>query len=130
MPPATEPGGDPEVALTEVADVDAPVDLAWRDGDDGLYVVEQEGRIVRLGQGDPVTVLDVTDLTEMSGEQGLLGLAFAPRGDVAYINYTDNNGDTVISEHQVTADGTFGTGIWPGSSSRSTSPTTTTTAVT
>ena len=57
-----------------------------------------------------MTVLDVTDLTEMGGEQGLLGLAFAPGGDVAYINYTDNNGDTVISEHQVTADGTFGTG--------------------
>ena len=73
-------------------------------------MTEQDGRIVRLGQGDPVTVLDVTDLTEMGGEQGLLGLTFAPGGDVAYINYTDNNGDTVISEHQVTADGTFGTG--------------------
>jgi glucose/arabinose dehydrogenase len=37
-------------------------------------------------------------------------LAFAPGGDVAYINYTDNSGDTVISEHPVEGDGTFGTG--------------------
>jgi glucose/arabinose dehydrogenase len=109
-PPATEPLGDPEVALTEVASVDSPVDLAWRDGDAGLYVVGQDGTIVRLGEGEPVTVLDITDLTEMSGEQGLLGLAFAPGGEVAYINYTDNNGDTVITEHPVAADGTFGTG--------------------
>ncbi len=65
---------------------------------------------MRLGEGDPVTVLDITDLTDKSGEQGLLGLAFAPGGDVAYINYTDGNGNTVISEHQVADDGTFGTG--------------------
>jgi glucose/arabinose dehydrogenase len=109
-PPPTEPLGDPEVSLTEIANVDSPVDLAWRDGDPGFYVVEQEGRIVRIGDGDPVTVLDITDLTEMGGEQGLLGLTFSPRGDLAYINYTDNSGDTVISEHPVAADGTFGTG--------------------
>jgi glucose/arabinose dehydrogenase len=110
-PPPTEPLGDPEVTLTEIANVDSPVDLAWRDGDPAFYVVEQDGRIVRIGEGDPVTVLDITELTEMGGEQGLLGLAFAPGGgDVAYINYTDNNGDTVISEHPVAADGTFGTG--------------------
>jgi glucose/arabinose dehydrogenase len=109
-PPATEPPGDPEVVYTEVATVDSPVDLAWREGDAGLYVVEQGGEIVRVGDGEPTTVLDVSDLTEARGEQGLLGLAFAPGGDFAYINYTDNNGDTVISEHQVAGDGTFGTG--------------------
>ena len=46
----------------------------------------------------------------MNGEQGLLGMTFSPGGDVAYINYIDNNGNTVISEHSVAADGTFGTG--------------------
>jgi glucose/arabinose dehydrogenase len=109
-PAATEPLGDPEVTLTEVVDLDGPVDLAWREGDAGLYVVEKVGQIVRIGDGDPTTVLDVSDLTSEGSEQGLLGLAFAPGGDVAYINYTDNNGDTVISEHPVAADGTFGTG--------------------
>jgi glucose/arabinose dehydrogenase len=110
-PPATEPsGGDPQVALTEVANLEDPVDLAWRDGDDGLYVVEQDGRITRLGEGEPVIVLDITDLTDKNGEQGLLGLTFSPGGDVAYINYIDGNGNTIISEHQVADDGTFGTG--------------------
>jgi glucose/arabinose dehydrogenase len=109
-PADTEPPGDPEVTLTQVADLSSPVDLKWREGDPGLYVVEKEGRIERLVDGEPTTVLDVSDLTSEGSEQGLLGLAFAPGGDVAYINYTDNNGDTVISEHPVAADGTFGTG--------------------
>jgi glucose/arabinose dehydrogenase len=109
-PALTEPVGDPEVTLTQVADLSSPVDLTWREGDPGLYVVEKEGRIERLVDGEPTTVLDVSDLTSEGTEQGLLGLAFAPAGDVAYINYTDNNGDTVISEHPVAADGTFGTG--------------------
>jgi len=101
---------DPAVSLTEVASVDAPTDLAWRDGDEGLYVVEQGGRIVRLGGADPTTVLDVSELTDAGGERGLLGLAFAPSGDIAYINYTDNDGNTVVAEYPVDADGTFRTG--------------------
>jgi glucose/arabinose dehydrogenase len=109
-PPVTEPLGDPAVTFTEVAVLDQPVDLAWRDGDDALFVVEQDGHVERLVDGESTTVLDVSDLTSASGEQGLLGLAFAPGGDVAYINYTDNSGDTVISEHPVEGDGTFGTG--------------------
>ena len=109
-PADTEPRGVPEVTLTEVADLSSPVHLAWREGDPALYVVEKEGRIERLVDGEATTVLDVSDLTSEGSEQGLLGLAFAPGGDVAYINYTDNNGDTVISEHPVAADGTFGTG--------------------
>ena len=28
----------------------------------------------------------------------------------AYINYTDHDGDTIVSEHPVDADGQFGTG--------------------
>ncbi len=109
-PADTEPAGAPEVTLTQVADVSSPVDLEWRKGDAAPYVVEKEGRIERLVDGAPATVLDVSDLTSEGSEQGLLGLAFAPSGDVAYINYTDNNGDTVISEHPVASDGTFGTG--------------------
>jgi glucose/arabinose dehydrogenase len=109
-PPVTDPLGDPAVTFTEVAGLDQPVDLAWRDGDDGLYVVEQDGHVERVAGGESTTVLDLSDLTSANGEQGLLGLAFAPSGDVAYVNYTDNSGDTVMSEHPVEPDGTFGTG--------------------
>ncbi|MET0325394.1 MAG: PQQ-dependent sugar dehydrogenase, partial [Ilumatobacteraceae bacterium] len=83
------------------------VDLAWRDGDDGVYVVEAAGRIVRVADESQRTVLDITDLTEAGGERGLLGLAFDPSGELAYVNYTDNAGTTTISEYPVDADGTF-----------------------
>jgi glucose/arabinose dehydrogenase len=97
----------PQVTLTPVADVAAPVDLAWRTGDTALYVVGQHGQITRLGGAEPVVVLDVDDLTQSGGEQGLLGLAFSPDGTKAYINFTDNNGDTNVAELAVGADGVF-----------------------
>ncbi len=52
-------------------------------------------------------MLDITDLTDADGERGLLGLDFHPAGDRAYVNYIDGNGDTVIAEFTVGADGTF-----------------------
>ncbi len=45
---AAETSADPAATVTEVAVAEAPVDLAWREGDPGLYVVEQGGRILRL----------------------------------------------------------------------------------
>ena len=111
-PAATvDPGVDPAVTFTEVVTLDgSAVDLAWRDGDDGLYVVEQPGRVTRIAGDSTSTVLDITDLTDANGEQGLLGLAFDPTGQRAYVNYTDSQGWTIISEHPVDADGVFGTG--------------------
>ena len=104
------PGPEPGVDFTELGTFVEPVDLTWRDGDDGLYLVERDGRVLRLGSGEPTTVLDITDLTEGEGERGLLGLAFAPGGALAYVNYTDNEGSTIIAEYAVDADGTFRTG--------------------
>jgi glucose/arabinose dehydrogenase len=88
----------PSVTLTPAADVDSPVDLAWRAGDDGLYVVGQSGQITRLGGEAPAVVLDVDDLTDSGGERGLLGLAFHPDGTKAYINFTGNDGHTNVAE--------------------------------
>jgi glucose/arabinose dehydrogenase len=107
--PAIAPGSgsEPAVSFGEVATLRNPVDMAWRAGDDGMYVVEQAGRIVRVADESSRTVLDITDLTEADQERGLLGLTFDPSGDLAYINYTDNTGTTTISEYPVDADGTF-----------------------
>lgn len=72
------------------------------------YVVEQDGRVVMMSDGQPGDVaLDMTDLTGASGERGLLGLALAPDGALAYVNYTNNDGDTRIDEYAVAADGMF-----------------------
>jgi glucose/arabinose dehydrogenase len=110
--PADSPAGAlattvPQITLTPIAEVEAPVDLAWRTGDTALYVVGQHGQITRIGGEAPAIVLDIGDLTEAEGEQGLLGLAFSPDGTKAYINFTDNNGDTNVAELTVGADGVF-----------------------
>jgi glucose/arabinose dehydrogenase len=104
---ARAPAAPPQVTLTPIAEVGAPVDLAWRTGDTALYVVGQHGQITRVGDEGPAVVLDVDDLTDSGGEQGLLGLAFSPDGTKAYINFTDNNGDTNVVELAVGADGVF-----------------------
>ena len=110
-PTTTAPLGDAVIALQTIATASAPVDLAFRSGDDTMYVVEQDGLIRPLrgdALGDPV--LDITDLTTASGEQGLLGLTFSTDGTHAYIDHTDNDGNTNIAEYAVAADGTFDTG--------------------
>jgi glucose/arabinose dehydrogenase len=97
--------------LSEVASSSRPVDLAVRPGDDRPYVVGQQGTVTRLeADGSSGTVLDITDLTSAVGEQGLLGLAFHPTDDLAYVNYIDRRGDTVIAEYRVADDGTFDVG--------------------
>jgi glucose/arabinose dehydrogenase len=104
--------GDPVVAFEPVVSLDRPLDVAWRSGDPTLYVVEQPGRVVAVdaATGAARVVLDVTDVTDASGERGLLGLEFAPSGGLAYVNYTDAAGDTVIAEMPVDATGTFDRG--------------------
>jgi glucose/arabinose dehydrogenase len=100
--------GDPVISLAQVAEFDQPVDLAWRAGDQTIFIVGQAGTITPLRDGQPgEPVLDITDLTDADGEQGLLGLTFAADGTMAYIDHTTNDGDTVIAEYAVGADGVF-----------------------
>lgn len=106
---------DPVVDLTPVLNVDrkdvgTAVDLATRTGDPAIYIVSQDGIITRVVDGQPVgAVLDITDLTDAQGEQGLLGLAFAPDGTKGYVYYnaTDDDGAVTIAEYAVGTDGTF-----------------------
>jgi glucose/arabinose dehydrogenase len=100
-------GVEPHVALTQIGTFDGADDLAWRDGDDGLYLVEKGGRIQRVAGDQQATVLDISDLVSTGSEQGLLGLAFDPAQPLAYLDYTDGGGNTVIAELPVAADGTF-----------------------
>ena len=72
------------------------------DGSGRIFVLEQRGqiRIVRDGQllGDPF--LNIGDRLTAGGEHGLLGLAFHPDfpdDPRFFVNYTDLEGDTVVS---------------------------------
>jgi glucose/arabinose dehydrogenase len=80
------------------------------DGSGRLFVTERAGRIKVFSapNTEAKLFLDIEDRVDDSGpEQGLLGLAFAP--DYAstghfYVNYTDNQGDTVVARYTVSAD--------------------------
>jgi glucose/arabinose dehydrogenase len=96
------------VSLTKVGEFEDPTALAFRPGDDQLYVGERAGRVRRLrADGTAEVVLDITELVKAGGEQGLLSFVFAPRDALAYVHFSDVNGDTSIDEFAVGADGIF-----------------------
>jgi glucose/arabinose dehydrogenase len=76
------------------------------DGSGRLFVVEQPGRIriVRDGVLEDRPFLDITRRIVAGGEQGLLGLAFAPDFPTdprLYVDYTDLDGNSVIASFRV-----------------------------
>jgi glucose/arabinose dehydrogenase len=87
--------------------LNGPVDVAPAgDGTDRVFVVEQVGRIRIVARSALVerAFLDITDRIKSGGEQGLLGLAFHPdfpEDPRFFVEYTDRNGDTVVSEFRV-----------------------------
>jgi glucose/arabinose dehydrogenase len=92
-----------DVRLAPIAQLDAPIAMAVREGDPALYVAQRGGQVVAIrgGMVDPTPVLDVSGIISAGGEQGLLGLAFSPDGTFLYVNYTDTNGDTNIAEYRM-----------------------------
>ena len=110
---AAQEAGTPDAAIPElelvVGGLAEPV-FVTNAADDRLFVVERQGviRIVTDGNVLDTTFLDITDrVGSDSSEQGLLGLAFpsnhAETG-LFYVDYTDLNGDTVVSRFQVSVD--------------------------
>ena len=99
---------DARFRLTPVADIDDPIAMAVRTGDDALYVTEHVGRVraVRNGALDPKPVIDLRDTISAGGERGLLGMAFSVDGSQLFVDYTNRNGDTRIDAYPIRADGT------------------------
>ena len=75
------------------------------DGSNRLFIASQEGEILVTRGPSRQVFLDITDLTDYDGEQGLLGLVFAPDYETSglfYIQYTGvGDGRTVVAEYQV-----------------------------
>jgi glucose/arabinose dehydrogenase len=103
---------DPEtfdVGLEEVASgFDQPLFVTTPPEDaDRLFVVEQGGTIQVVADGEIAAepFLDIVEQVGSEGsEQGLLGLAFAPdyaESGLFYVNYTDLDGNTVVSRFTV-----------------------------
>ncbi len=114
VPPSPATPFDPTRAKIRlekvVGDLNSPLAAVNAgDGSGRVFVVEQPGRvkIVRDGAvGDP-PFLDIRDRIASGGERGLLGLAFAPGFPAdprVFVDYTDLNGDTVVSSFKVPAE--------------------------
>jgi glucose/arabinose dehydrogenase len=92
-----------------VSGLQRPVDLQV-DGSGRLFVIEKVGRIRIIDNGQLLEspFLDISGQVGSNGnEQGLLGLAFHPQysqNGRFFVNYTDNNGDTVLARFQVSGD--------------------------
>jgi glucose/arabinose dehydrogenase len=108
----TTSGAPVEYSAQTIGKLEGVVDLVERSPEDNwFYVVSQKGTIERWTRdGNRIdTVLDITAMTQGEGERGLLGFAVRhlPAKTDAFINYTNNDGDTVISWIAVNDDGTL-----------------------
>ena len=78
-------------------------------GDDRLFIIEQGGIIKIIDNNTTLSTpfIDISSQVSSSGERGLLGLAFHPdytTNGRFFVYYSDNNGDSVISEFEVSND--------------------------
>ncbi|MFV1991521.1 MAG: sorbosone dehydrogenase family protein [Acidimicrobiales bacterium] len=87
-----------ELALSTVGEGSSPLALAWRTGDDNVYVADKEGLLFTLFPDGQVGLLkDFSDNVSSEGEQGFLGLVFSPDGEWLYLSYTNPAGDSHLS---------------------------------
>ncbi|HTL84305.1 MAG TPA: PQQ-dependent sugar dehydrogenase [Acidimicrobiia bacterium] len=91
------------ISLAPVAQgLSSPVAIAWRKGDDHMYVAEQTGTVrvvTAAGRTLPTPALTVN--VSHGNEQGLLGLTFSPDGRKMYVHYDDPAGDSHIVEFRM-----------------------------
>lgn len=107
------PTGPDELVLEPFAEgLERPIGVTnAADGSGQLFVNEQAGRVRVVdadGQLREQPFVDLTDRISAGGERGLLGLAFHPDYGTnrrLFVNYTDREGNTVISELRASADG-------------------------
>jgi glucose/arabinose dehydrogenase len=113
-PPASDTpfvAANVQVGLAAYAQVDGGA-LAIAAPDDGsgrLFVATQQGQVWSISGGasqDLTAMLDISDRITSGGERGLLGLALHPGFPTdprAFVDYTDLNGDTVVSSFTLTS---------------------------
>jgi glucose/arabinose dehydrogenase len=106
---AFDPTGVVPVVRVVTGGLTSPLDVADAgDGSGRIFVAEQAGRIriVRDGTLVEQPFLDISDRIASGGERGLLGIAFHPGYPTdprVFVDYTDKDGNTVVSSFRVIA---------------------------
>jgi glucose/arabinose dehydrogenase len=111
--PADAPASSAQtgVALRRIGTFDQPLLVTAPPRDRArVMVVEQPGviRVMTSGRAQERPFLDIRSRVLSGGEQGLLGLAFAPdyaRSGRFYVYYTDRRGRQVVAEYRRAAGG-------------------------
>jgi hypothetical protein len=85
----------------EVASLTFPVEMTALPGSELSYIALKDGQVFAYDRSsvseDPV--LDISDRVRNDGEQGFLSIALHPEETERFFaHYSDNNGDTVVSE--------------------------------
>ncbi|HEX2359456.1 MAG TPA: PQQ-dependent sugar dehydrogenase [Solirubrobacterales bacterium] len=93
---------DAKLKLKRVGRFEAPVYVAAAPGSEGLFVVEQAGRIMLVQKGKRA-FLDIRGQVLSGGEQGLLSVAFPSnyvQSGLFYVYYVTQGGDLAIEEYR------------------------------
>ena len=103
---------DVDIRLAQVAELESPTAMAVHPDADTLFFAQREGSVVAVSPGDgsgpgvvSEPIVDIADDVTTDVERGLLGLAFSPDGDRLYLSYSGPDGETLVDELAVTADG-------------------------
>ena len=94
------------LAYEEMATLDFPVQMTALPGSDLSYIALKAGQVLAF-DGSAVLeapVLDISDQVRNEREQGFLSIALHPEDTNRFFaHYSDNNGDTVVSEFTFTS---------------------------
>jgi glucose/arabinose dehydrogenase len=90
------------------AGLDSPLWAGAPEGDPRIFIAQKNGRVRILKNGALLaqSFLDISAKVSTGGEQGLLGMAFHPAfaaNRFFYVDYTDVNGNTVVSRFTASA---------------------------
>jgi hypothetical protein len=97
-----------DLELEFVGNALSPIMLTAPVGDARLFIAERAG-VIRIYSGGaflPTPFLDISSRVRTDGEQGLLGLAFAPDYATSgrfFVSYSNLSGDNVVASYTVSA---------------------------
>ena len=88
------------LTFTEIAfGLPFPVLFTFRPSDGQNFIATKDGQVWTITDNGPEVYLDISDRVRDEGERGLLGMAWHPTDpERLFLHYSDQNGDTVISE--------------------------------